>query len=51
MALYSFNVSMNQILFFVTPISRLSVAEEIYEVMLDLHQDNVRKNWPFVFIF
>lgn len=51
MALYSFNVSMNQILFFVTPISRPRVAEEIYEVTLDLHQDNVRKNWPFVFIF
>lgn len=51
MALYSFNVSMNQILFFVTPISRPRVAEEIYEVTLDLHQDNERKNWPFVFIF
>lgn len=51
MTLYSFNVSMNQILFFVTPISRPRVTEEIYEVTLDLHQDNERKNWPFVFIF
>lgn len=51
MALCSFNVSMNQILFFVTLISRPRVAEEIYEVTLDLHQDNERKNWPFVFIF